>query len=269
MAGSKTNPTILETILDHKATEVAAAKRRISQSELEQQFGALAKRRQFQTAMRETILRKQPAVIAEIKKASPSKGLIRADFNPAAHAKDYAVNGATCLSILTDQKFFQGSNDFLQQAKAACELPVLRKDFMIDSYQIAESKALGADCILLIVAAMDQQQLEELAAYANAIDIDVLVEIHNRDELERALQLSTDLIGINNRNLHTFETALQTTLDLLPHIPSGKLLITESGIDSVEDIQKMKAAGVYGFLIGEACMRAEHPGARLKQLIAD
>lgn len=269
MASSKINSTILETILDHKATEVAAAKRRISQRELEQQFGDLAERRQFQAAMRETILRKQPAVIAEIKKASPSKGLIRADFDPAAHAQDYAINGATCLSILTDQKFFQGSNDFLQQAKAACELPVLRKDFMIDTYQIAESKALGADCILLIVAAMEQQQLEELAAYANTIDLDVLVEIHNRDELERALRLSTDLIGINNRNLHTFETALQTTLDLLPHIPSDKLLITESGIDSVEDIQKMKAAGVYGFLIGEACMRAEHPGARLKQLIAD
>jgi len=268
MAMTAINPTILETILQHKAQEVAAARSRTSQSELEQQFAGLDPRRGFQAAMRETILSKQPAVIAEIKKASPSKGLIRADFNPAVHASDYANNGATCLSILTDEKFFQGSNAFLQQAKAACQLPVLRKDFMIDTYQIAESKALGADCILLIVAAMDQGKLEELAAYASAVDIDILVEVHNREELERALTLPTELIGINNRNLHNFETSLQTTLELVPHIPRDKLVITESGIHTTDDMRKMQDSGVYGFLIGEACMRADNPGVALRSLIA-
>jgi indole-3-glycerol phosphate synthase len=259
--------TILDNILQHKAGEVAAAKVSISQSALENRFPTLEQRRPFQQALRQRIEQKQPAVIAEIKKASPSKGLIRAQFDPAAHAQDYAEHGATCLSILTDEKFFQGSNAYLQQARAACSLPVLRKDFMIDAYQIAESRVLGADCILLIVAALEQAQLEDLAAYANDIDIDILVEVHNQAELERALELPTDLIGINNRNLHTFETSLATTLDLIGLIPQDKLIITESGIHTAADVHRMLERGVYGFLIGEACMAAEHPGEKLRQLV--
>lgn len=259
--------TILDNILAHKAEEVAAAKKAVSQSDLENQFPDPADKRQFQEALRRVIGKQQPAVIAEIKKASPSKGLIRADFNPALHARQYAAGGATCLSVLTDVQFFQGSNGYLQEARAACELPVLRKDFMIDTYQIAESKVLGADCILLIVAALEQAHLEDLAAYAQAIDMDVLVEVHDQAELQRALTLPTDLVGINNRNLHNFETALQTTYDLLATMPAGKLVITESGIHTLDDVQSMLARGVYGFLIGEACMRAQDPGTKLKELV--
>lgn len=259
--------TILDKILAHKADEVAAAKNTISQAELERQFPDPGDKRQFQSALREVITRQQPAVIAEIKKASPSKGLIRADFEPARHARDYAAGGATCLSVLTDVQFFQGSNAYLQEARAACELPVLRKDFMIDNYQIAQSKVLGADCILLIVAALEQGQLEDMAAYAKSIDMDVLVEVHDQAELERALILPTDLIGINNRNLHNFETTLQTTFDLVANIPAEKLVITESGIHTTDDVQAMLSRGVYGFLIGEACMRADDPGVMLRNLV--
>lgn len=259
--------TILETIIQHKAVEIAAAQQRASQADLEHRFPPLEKRRDFQAALRSQISQKKPAVIAEIKKASPSKGLIREMFDPVQHAIDYELNGATCLSILTDEKFFQGSAEYLQQARAACSLPVLRKDFMIDVYQIAESRAMGADCILLIVAALEQARMEELADYANAIGLDILVEVHNRAELDRALRLETDLIGVNNRNLHNFETSLQTTLDLAAAIPKDKLLITESGINSVADVRRMLDSGIYGFLVGESCMRADKPGEKLRELI--
>jgi len=259
--------TILETIIAHKAEEVAAARRVESQSALERRFPVSAEHREFQGALRSQISQRKPAVIAEIKKASPSKGLIRADFNPVQHAIDYELNGATCLSILTDEKFFQGKIEYLVQARTACGLPVLRKDFMIDEYQIAESRAMGADCILLIVAALQQSQMESLASYASAIGLDVLVEVHNQEELERALVLETDLIGINNRNLHTFETSLQTTLDLVAGIPEGKLVITESGINTVADVRRMLDNDIYGFLVGESCMRSDKPGDKLRELI--
>ena len=260
--------TVLDKILQHKAGEVAAAKARISQTELESRIEDALAVRPFQAALRHRIQLQQAAVIAEIKKASPSKGVIRAQFDPAVHAADYAAHGATCLSILTDERFFQGSNAYLQQARAACALPVLRKDFMIENYQIAETRVLGADCILLIVAALDQSQLEDMAAYAIAIGLDVLVEVHNHAELQLALALPTDMIGINNRNLHTFATTLQTTFDLAGEIPQDKLIITESGIHTAADVQAMLERGIYGFLIGEACMAAEQPGEMLKQLLS-
>ncbi|MDD9889515.1 MAG: indole-3-glycerol phosphate synthase TrpC [Gammaproteobacteria bacterium] len=258
--------TILEDIIEHKKGEVAAARARMPFSQLESQLSDDLPARGFCQALRDKIKQKQPAVIAEIKKASPSKGLIRENFKPAEHASDYAEHGATCLSVLTDEKFFQGSNDYLQQARAACALPVIRKDFMVDPYQIAESKTLGADCILLIVAALQQSQLMELASYANELAIDVLVEVHNREELERALELDTEIIGINNRNLHTFETSLQTTLDLSATLPPQTLVITESGINTVADVKTMTDNGIFGFLVGESFMRAQQPGAKLKEL---
>lgn len=261
--------TILEEIITHKQGEVSAAKANVSLAELESQFTNTGEVRGFCQALRTKIENKQPAIIAEIKKASPSKGLIREDFYPAQHAKDYAENGATCLSILTDQKFFQGDNSYLQEARAACNLPVIRKDFMIDPYQIAEAKVMGADCILLIVAALDQGQLVDLASYANEHSIDVLIEVHNQQELERALEIDTDIIGVNNRNLHTFETSLQTTIDLAALMPAGKLVITESGINTVEDVTSMTNNGIFGFLVGESFMRAENPGKKLRELFFD
>jgi len=261
--------TILEQIVAHKHDEVAAAKAEISLAELESRFPDPACQRGFAAAMTETVAEGKAAVIAEIKRASPSKGLIREDFDPAAHAQDYAEHGATCLSILTDRNYFQGADEFLLAGRAACNIPVIRKDFMVDPYQIAQSKALGADCVLLIVAALQQSQFVELAAYANEIDIDILVEVHNGEELERALEVEADLIGVNNRNLHTFETSLQTTLDLATRIPEDKLLITESGIHTVADVQTMIDHGVYGFLVGESFMRADEPGAKLQELFAD
>lgn len=261
--------TILEEIVAHKSTEVAAAKKAVSLAELEQRFPPPESQRGFAAAMTASVSAGRAAIIAEIKKASPSKGIIREDFDPAAHARDYAAHGATCLSILTDEKYFQGHNDFLIAGRAACELPVIRKDFMIDPYQIAESKALGADCILLIVAALDNVQLKELATYANEIAIDILVEVHNSAELEQALELEADLVGINNRNLHTFETSLQTTLDLALQVPEEKLIVTESGINSSEDVKLMVDSGIYGFLVGESFMRAPEPGTKLKDIFAD
>lgn len=259
--------TILEQIIRNKQLEVTAAKAAVSHAELETRFPSIDRARSFSKAMRERVQSQQVAVIAEIKKASPSKGLIREDFQPAQHAADYEANGATCLSVLTDEKFFQGSNEYLLEARAACGLPVIRKDFMIDTYQIAESKAFGADCILLIVAALQPALLIELAGYANEIGIDILVEVHNQSELEQALQLNTDLIGVNNRNLHSFETSLQTTLDLAALVPADKVLITESGIHTRDDVIAMTDAGIYGFLVGESFMRAASPGARLKELM--
>lgn len=259
--------TILEQIVAHKRLEVEAAKARTSLAELEARFPASSQSRSFAKAIVDRVRAQQIAVIAEIKKASPSKGLIREDFRPAEHAKDYEANGANCLSVLTDENYFQGSNDYLLEARAACSLPVIRKDFMVDTYQIAESKALGADCILLIVAALSPSNLVELADYAKAIGIDVLVEVHNLEELELALTLETELIGVNNRNLHTFETSLQTSLDLAQKIPEDRVLITESGIHTAADVRAMTEAGIFGFLVGESFMRAPNPGAKLKEIM--
>ena len=258
--------TILEQILETKATELAIAKRQRSLSELEVAISQAPPVRGFSAAMRARIAESKSAVIAEIKKASPSKGLIRQDFDPARHAADYAEHGATCLSVLTDEKYFQGADAFLQQARAACKLPVIRKDFMIDPYQIAESRALGADCVLLIVAALDASQLRELAVYARELSLDVLVEVHNNAELEIALELDTDLIGINNRDLHTFTTSLQTSIDLAAGLSDDRLVITESGIHSPEDVALMHRNGIFGFLIGESLMRSEQPGVKLREL---
>ncbi len=210
---------------------------------------------------------KQPAVIAEIKKASPSKGVIRENFLPADIARSYQAGGATCLSVLTDVDFFQGSDAYLQEARAACNLPVIRKDFMIDPYQVVEARALGADCILLIVSALDDGRMAELAAVAKSVGLDVLVEVHDGDELDRALKtLDTPLVGVNNRNLHTFDVSLETTLDLLPRIPRDRIVITESGILNRADVELMEISDVYAFLVGEAFMRAEKPGAELQRL---
>jgi len=263
-----TAPTILEKIVFRKHEEIAAAKRKHSISDLEQHYPAASELRGFAAAMELSIASKQPAIIAEIKRASPSKGLIREDFHPAIHAADYASNGATCLSVLTDRDFFKGHDDFMQQAREACDLPVIRKDFMVDVYQIAESRALGADCILLIVAALEQPQLLELASYAAQLQLDVLVEVHNEQELHRALEIDSPLLGINNRDLHSFETSLATTLNLAKLVPPGKLLITESGIHSPSDVQLMLDNDIYGFLVGEAMMRAPHPGEKLKELFS-
>lgn len=258
--------SILDEIIAHKAVELAAARDKHSLAELEAQLANNDPVRGFAAALQQKAAEQKPAVIAEIKKASPSKGLIREDFNPQVHARDYADHGATCLSILTDEKYFQGSNQFMQQARAACTLPVIRKDFMIDPYQIVESRVLGADCVLLIVAALQQAQLEELATCAHETGIDILVEVHNREELDRALEIDTPLIGINNRDLHSFNTDLGTTLELAKHIPANKVVITESGIHTPADVQLMLDNGIYGFLVGESLMRAAEPGAKLQAL---
>ena len=260
-------PTILEKILARKAEEVAERRAIVGLEEVEQQARAADAPRGFARALQEQAKRKQPAVIAEIKKASPSKGVLREFFVPADIARSYQAGGATCLSVLTDQDFFQGADLYLQEARNACSLPVLRKDFMIDPYQIVESRALGADCVLLIVAALSDAQMAELAATAKAFDLDVLVEVHDGDELERALNtLDTPLVGINNRNLHTFELNLETTLDLLPRIPRDRLVVTESGILNRADVELMEISEVYAFLVGEAFMRADNPGAELERL---
>lgn len=257
---------ILEKILAVKREEVAVLQKIRSESDLLAEANARQDVRGFANALREKIKQQQNAVIAEIKKASPSKGVIREHFFPAEIASSYATYGATCLSVLTDQQFFQGSPDYLRQARAACNLPVLRKDFMIDPYQVINSRAIGADCILLIVAALSDNQLEELESTALGLGMDVLIEVHNKDELARALRLKSPLIGINNRNLRTFDVDLQNTLQLLADIPDDRLLITESGIHSREDVLHMNAHGVYGFLVGEAFMREQEPGLALQHL---
>ena len=259
-------PDILRRILARKAEEVAAAKAALPLAELQGLIGAASAPRGFARALQQQVAAGYAAVIAEVKKASPSKGLLRANFDPAAIAVSYAAGGATCLSVLTDRDFFQGSAAYLKQARAACELPVLRKDFMIDPYQVYEARAWGADCILLIVAALDDATLGELAQLAADLSLDVLVEVHDRAELDRALRLATPLIGINNRNLRTFETSLDTTLSLLAHIPDQRLVITESGIMAPSDVRLMRGHGVDSFLVGEAFMRADDPGARLHEL---
>jgi indole-3-glycerol phosphate synthase len=257
---------ILERILSVKREEVAAARAVRTQADLERDAAALPPARGFAAALRDKLAKGDPAVIAEIKKASPSKGLLRADFDPPSIARSYAKNGAACLSVLTDRQFFQGSPDYLQAARAACGLPVLRKDFIVDEYQVAEARAMGADCILLIVAALDQPRMVDLEQAATALGLDVLVEVHDAAELDRALELSTPLVGINNRNLRTFETRLETTLDLLGRIPAGRVVVTESGILGPSDVALMRGRGVNAFLVGEAFMRAADPGEELAAL---
>jgi indole-3-glycerol phosphate synthase len=258
--------TILEDIIAQKHREIGRDSAVRSLADLEKAAADVKDKRAFIGALRQRILARKPAVIAEIKKASPSKGLIRADFDPVTIARQYEEAGATCLSVLTDREYFQGANEYLQQARAACTLPVIRKDFMIDRYQIAEAKALGADCVLLIVSALEPRRLRDLADYARQLDIDTLVEVHDEAELDIALDAGFDLIGVNNRNLHTFETSLDVTIRLAARLPVGKLLVTESGINTPEDVDAMIARGVYGFLIGEAFMRAPDPGQRLKEI---
>jgi indole-3-glycerol phosphate synthase len=259
-------PDILKKILDTKAEEVSRRKVRTPIVDLESFAESVEKPRGFYQALLGRVMMKKPAIIAEIKKASPSKGVIREDFQPVMIGQDYAMNGATCLSVLTDKDYFQGSEVYLQLVRERCPLPVLRKDFMIDPYQVYEARALGADCILLIAAALEDGQMRELAELAARLGMDVLVEVHNEEELHRALPLDTKLIGINNRNLRTFETTLQTTLDLKAQIPEDRLIITESGIHTPADVKLMLDNGIYAFLVGEAFMRAESPGQKMREL---
>ena len=257
---------ILQRILAVKAEEIASARAVVPESALRAQAAAASPPRDFTVALRSKIAAGHAAVIAEIKKASPSKGVIRADFDPPSIATSYAAGGAACLSVLTDRQFFQGAPEYLQSARAASGLPVLRKDFIVDPYQVAESRAIGADCILLIVAALDDAQLGDLETAAMALGMAVLVEVHDAAELDRALRLRTPLIGINNRNLRTFEVSLDTTLDLLDRIPADRIVITESGIASREDTIRMRQHGVNAFLVGESLMRQADPGAALRAL---
>ena len=259
-------PTILRKILARKAEEVRERRARVSLASLESQITEQGATRGFTAAMAARVAAQTPAVIAEVKKASPSKGVIREDFHPAGIAASYQAGGATCLSVLTDIDFFQGDDLYLQQARAACDLPVIRKDFTVDPYQVAEARAIGADAILLIVAALADEQMRELAHAAAEVGLDVLVEVHDRAELERALELETPLLGINNRDLHSFEMRLDTTLELLPHIPEGKVVVTESGIHTPADVALMREHDVHAFLVGEAFMRAPEPGEKLKEL---
>lgn len=257
---------ILRRILDRKAEEVAERRARLPLGELRARILDLPPARGFTAAMRRRIDGGQAAVIAEIKKASPSRGVLRADFRPADIAVSYEKGGAACLSVLTDRDFFQGDDEYLRQARAACVLPVLRKDFMVDAYQIYESRLLGADCILLIVAALEDGPMSEYAALATQLGLDVLVEVHDAAELARALRLVTPLLGINNRDLRSFETRIETTFDLLGAIPPDRVVVTESGIQTTADVERLRARGVNGFLVGEAFMRAPDPGVELKKL---
>ena len=255
---------ILDDILATKAREIAARKAATPVEELRENI--TDKPRGFVEALRRSTAAGRPGVIAEIKKASPSKGVIREDFDPQAIAKSYAASGATCLSVLTDEQYFQGADNYLRAARACVDLPVIRKDFIVDEYQITEARALGADCVLLIVAALNIMQLTVLNQAARGLGMDVLIEVHNRAELDAALSLSPNIVGINNRNLKTFETSLNTTLDLLSAIPDHVTVVTESGIASRDDVDAMRAQGVHCFLVGEAFMRAPNPGQALQDL---
>jgi indole-3-glycerol phosphate synthase len=260
---------ILEKIVAVKREEVAAAKKKVPPDAMRADAESRVLTRDFESAMRRRIAAGKSAVIAEIKKASPSKGVLRAgEFIPADIAQSYAEADAACLSVLTDRQFFQGQPDYLKQARASCDLPVLRKDFMVDPYQIYESRAMGADCVLLIVACLEDAQMKELEGIARSLDMAVLVEVHDRAELDRALRLKTPLVGVNNRNLRTFEVSLATTLDMLKDMPADRLVVTESGILAQKDVQTMRAAGVHAFLVGEAFMRADDPGEALARLFA-
>lgn len=258
--------TILDRIIRRKHEEIAARSARVPMAKLHDLARMQPPPRSFVSALRRRIAAGEPAVIAEIKRASPSRGLIRADWDVPAIAKSYEQGGAACLSVLTDVDFFQGADEFLVAARNACSLPVLRKDFTVDEYQVAEARALGADAILLIVAALDDAQLAAFYAMARALGLDVLVEVHDRRELERALKLGIDLVGINNRDLHTFDVSLQTTWDLLSMIPPDILVVTESGINTKQDVAAMRAKNVNAFLVGETLMRAPEPGEKLREL---
>jgi len=259
-------PDILKKIIARKREEIAEGLRSVSLAEMAGRAKSAEPCRGFVQAMRARIDAGEAAVIAEIKKASPSKGVIREDFRPAEIAASYERGGAACLSVLTDRDFFQGGNEYLQQARAACALPVIRKDFIIDDYQVYEARAIGADCILLIAACLSDAQMAGLAERATALGMDVLVEVHDAEELRRVLPLGLPLVGINNRNLRTFEVSLQTTLDLLPQIPDDRIVVTESAIHTADDVALMRRHGVDAFLVGEAFMRADDPGAKLSEL---
>ena len=259
---------ILKRIVAVKREEIAEARRLRDAASVRREALARPPARDFVGALRAKLGAGQAAVIAEIKKASPSKGVIREHFVPAEIAASYARHGAACLSVLTDRQFFQGGPEYLQQARAACSLPVLRKDFMVDTYQVVEARAMGADCILLIAACLSDAQMAELEAIALGLNMAVLVEVHDGAELQRALRLKTPLVGINNRNLRTFEVSLGTTLGMLADVPADRLLVTESGIATRDDVQRLRAAGVNAFLVGEAFMRAPEPGLALAELFA-
>jgi indole-3-glycerol phosphate synthase len=257
---------ILQRILARKVEEITERSARLPLAELVARIADLPDTRGFAAALEEKIEAGRPAVIAEVKKASPSKGVIRADFDPVAIAQSYEHGGAACLSVLTDADFFQGSEAYLQQARAACSLPVLRKDFTIDPYQVYEARVIGADCILLIVAALADEALLDLSLLAAELDLDVLVEVHDEEELERALEIPAPLIGVNNRNLRTFEVSLETSLRLRKQMPADRVLVTESGLVVAEDVAKLRAAGIDAFLVGETFMRAADPGSELARL---
>ncbi len=259
-------PDILKNILNYKAEYVDHCKRNVSAEDIKHMASDAEPGRGFTYHIKYAIENGKPAVIAEIKKASPSRGIIREDFKPDAIAASYTEAGACCLSVLTDIEYFKGSDDYLKQARAACTLPILRKDFMIDPYQIYEAKAIGADCILIIVSALSDMQMQDLIGVAYEIGLDVLIEVHNREELERGLVQRTPLIGINNRNLHTFETSLDTTLGLLTDVFHDRTVVTESGIHTEDDVKLMRKNNVNAFLVGEAFMKAEDPGSELKKL---
>jgi len=261
-------PDILKKIVQRKQEEILERKRGCSLDELRQQLDSAPAPRGFVAAMKAKLAAGLPAVIAEVKKASPSKGVMREHFIPAEIAKSYEQGGAACLSVLTDIDFFQGSDEYLKQAREACSLPVLRKDFIIDPYQVVEARVIGADCILLIAACLSDAQMQALSALAVELGMDVLVEVHDGEELERTLPLNLPLVGINNRNLRTFETRLETTLELLARIPQGRIVVTESGIHTPQDVALMREHQVNSFLVGEAFMRAEEPGERLAELFA-
>jgi len=259
-------PDILKKIVARKQEEIAARRAEVSLAELQACVADASPVRGFVDSIRSKIAAGQSAVIAEIKKASPSKGILREDFVPADIAKSYAAAGAACLSVLTDIDFFQGSDEYLQQARAACDLPVIRKDFIIDPYQVVEARVMGADCILLIVACLEDEQMQELCSLATELGMDVLVEVHDAEEMHRALELDIPLFGINNRNLRTFETSLDTTVELLHQIPDDRIVVTESGIHTQADVERMRKHDVNTFLVGEAFMREGDPGQKLREL---
>ena len=265
---SSDTPTILKKILARKREEIAEHSAIVSAEELLVRAGSASAPRGFAAAMAAKIAVGESAVIAEIKKASPSKGVIRKDFDPASIAASYAAGGAACLSVLTDVDFFQGADEYLQAARAACDLPVIRKDFIIDKYQIYEARAMGADCILLIVSALSEDQLQQLHDEAQSLGMDVLIEVHDKAELEIALKLDNPMVGINNRNLHSFEVSLENTYQLLEQIPEGKIVITESGIHQRDDVAAMRDRNVNAFLVGEAFMRSDEPGQRLREMFS-
>ncbi|MGB1868098.1 MAG: indole-3-glycerol phosphate synthase TrpC [Porticoccaceae bacterium] len=263
---SSETPTILKKILARKREEIAERSATVSLQQLMDRVASAPAPRGFAAALAKKLAAGEPAVIAEIKKASPSKGVIREDFDPAAIAASYAKGGAACLSVLTDVDFFQGADSYLQQARDACQLPVIRKDFIIDEYQVYEARAMGADCILLIVSALSESQLNRLHEAALSLGMDVLIEVHDAAELNLALKLDNPMVGINNRNLHSFEVSLNNTYQLLAQIPEGRIVITESGIHSREDVAAMRQQDVHAFLVGEAFMRSEEPGDRLSEM---